>query len=523
MMLIDDEPFILQGLQILIDWKREGYEIVATMTNGKEALDYLRENEVDLIISDIQMPIMTGLELLETIQRENVSKARFAILTGYDDFSFAQRAIRNNSMDYILKPVQKEDMLALLRNVSHLEQEKSENQKNQQKLEEAYLEKNILALIKGKYDETNLEYVKKHLQLDGDIRYVEIAVVNEQDEIDESDLRLLQHQLLQACRESQKENSSHFVFDVSYDENNYDVGFVYCNHMATRHDMTEKKFLQDMQDRIQTILLRPVKFICGKRVLDIAALAKSYSSCCMLNSIKGFRNEKKMYLYEEEVQAGQNASYLCKNSIDSVIKAIMENDRAEISAAVEKLYQQMQNMAENNNVVNLNINYLLFQLIHIATQQDDKVNQEEVLHYIAEHSFEKSFARGSYQHMKCFSEEYADYLASLRKNVSKGLIYQVDEEIALNYAQNITLKSLGEKFFINSSYLGQLFRRAHDMSFKDYLTKTRVDEAVKLLVTTDEKINKIAEEVGYRDCDYFIRKFIELKGCTPSKFRRNHS
>ena len=127
-MLVDDEPFILQGLKILVDWNKEGFDIVYTASNGKEALEYLKNNEVDLIISDIQMPVMNGLELLENIQKTGVSHARFAILTGYDDFSYAQRAIKYNSMDYILKPVQKKDILALLRNVSKLEKVSKEKE-----------------------------------------------------------------------------------------------------------------------------------------------------------------------------------------------------------------------------------------------------------------------------------------------------------------------------------------------------------------------------------------------------------
>ncbi len=227
-MLVDDEPFILQGLKILIDWEKEGYEIVAALSNGKEALDYLKENEVDLIISDIQMPVMTGLELLETIQKEGLSKARFAILTGFDDFSYAQRAIKNNSMDYILKPVQKKDILALLRNVSNLEKVNKEKEGDRKKMEDAYLARNVIALIKGKYDESNIEYVKKHMQLSGKIRYVDIELVGELKESDEDDydMRMLQHQLHNACRDVQKENLNHLIIDVSYDESSYEVGFI---------------------------------------------------------------------------------------------------------------------------------------------------------------------------------------------------------------------------------------------------------------------------------------------------------
>lgn len=88
-LLVDDEPFIVQGLSVLLDWEKEGCEIVATAQNGAEALAYLKEHEADLVIADIKMPEMTGLELLETIRREQISNAYFVILSGYSDFSYA--------------------------------------------------------------------------------------------------------------------------------------------------------------------------------------------------------------------------------------------------------------------------------------------------------------------------------------------------------------------------------------------------------------------------------------------------
>ncbi|MCI7087491.1 MAG: response regulator, partial [Lachnobacterium sp.] len=88
-LLVDDEPFIIQGLKVLIDWEQEGFMIAGTASNGKEAYDFLQKEEVDLIIADIQMPVMTGLELQETIRKENLSNAYFVILSGYADFEYA--------------------------------------------------------------------------------------------------------------------------------------------------------------------------------------------------------------------------------------------------------------------------------------------------------------------------------------------------------------------------------------------------------------------------------------------------
>ncbi len=524
-MVVDDEPYILQGLQVLLDWNSEGFEIDALMSNGKEALDYLKDHTVDLIISDIKMPVMNGLELLEEIEKQHLSDAKFVLLTGYDDFSYMQRAIRNNCMDYILKPVSKEDLIAILHKVSNLSSEKESVRETQKNLEDAYLASNLMSIIKGKYDEQNVEYVNKHLQLTGGIRFVDIEMVTDVvvDEEDDSDLRLSQKQLFIACKDILKDSANHFIFDVSYEKDNYDVGFIYCENMATRRDLDEKAFFEMFLKKLEVLFNKPVRIMCGKMVNDVSALSKSYSSCIRISSIKGFHSQKSIYYYEDDIQVVLSGMVLCKNGLDEVISAIQTNNEELIRKAVSDLYEEMNVSGENNNIIDLNINYLLFQLIHLASEQDDNVNQEEVIQYISEISFEKSINRGSRQHIERFAIEYAAYLNGLRKNVSRGILSDIEAEIRDHYAENISLRNLGEKYYINSSYLGQIFRKKYNQSFKDYLTNYRINEAARQLISTDKKINQIAADVGYRDCDYFIRKFIETQGCTPSKYRKNHS
>ena len=93
-LLVDDEPFIVQGLKAMLEQGNQNCEIVGEASNGKEALDFLKQREVDLVIADIQMPVMSGLELLETIRKEKISDAYFVILSGYSDFQYAQQALR---------------------------------------------------------------------------------------------------------------------------------------------------------------------------------------------------------------------------------------------------------------------------------------------------------------------------------------------------------------------------------------------------------------------------------------------
>lgn len=158
--------------------------------------------------------------------------------------------------------------------------------------------------------------------------------------------------------------------------------------------------------------------------------------------------------------------------------------------------------------------------MHLATRQDDNVNQGEILRIISEHSFKEGITRGSKAHVLRFVREYAEYLAQLRKNVSRGVLAEVEHEIKNRFAENLTLKELSEKYYINSAYLGQLFRKQYGCSFKDYLNQTRLDMAADLLIHTDKKIYQVAEEVGYHNLDYFVNRFINAKGCTPAKYRR---
>ena len=169
----------------------------------------------------------------------------------------------------------------------------------------------------------------------------------------------------------------------------------------------------------------------------------------------------------------------------------------------------------------MNVNYLLFQLIHLASELDSEVNQEEILRIISESTSEEDISRSSKTHLCRMAYAYSEYLCQLRKNVSCSVLVKIEDEIKKNYSSNLTLKDLSEKYYVNSAYLGQLFRKKCGCSFKDYLNRTRIEAAAKLLRKTDMKVYEIAESVGYKDADYFVNKFIEAKGCTPTKYKKN--
>lgn len=523
-LLVDDESFILQGLKVLIDWEQEGFTITGTAANGEEALAFLENHEVDLIMADIRMPAISGTELLRILREERGMDTYFIILSGYADFAYMQQAIRYQCTDYLLKPVEREQLVETLQKVLALKAGREEEQRANLKMERAYLARNLIALIGGKYDRVNLDCVTGQMRFSEVICYVEIELDEENlgEELSDEEKRICQRKLTEACTDFLKKDSDHCVFDVSGQERVYDTGFVFCDYMARETGQTQKEYLEDFAAYLKQAANLPFVVLVGKSVDHVSSIAKSYGTVRILRSCKGFHDRKEIYYYDEEIHVSKDGGVvLCKDGIDALLSAIEQNRPAQIRQAVDVLFEEMNRTnGIQGNPKNLNINYLIFQLIHLATQQDDNVNQEEILRLISEHSSHEGLIRGSKAHMARFALEYADYLAQLRKNVSRGVLSEVEREIKNNYAKNLTLKDLGEKYYVNSAYLGQLFRKKYGCSFKDYLNEVRLDEAAALLTRTDKKIIEIAEEVGYHNLDYFVNRFIRVKGCTPAKYRR---
>ena len=265
-LLVDDEPFIIQGLKVLIDWENEEFEIAGTASNGKEALQFLENENVDLVIADIRMPEMTGLELLETLRKDKKSDVYFVILSGYADFSYAQQALQNDCTDYILKPVDKEMLLKVLSKVLVLKNEKNQINEDNKKMKQAYLARHLISLIQGKYDEVNLNYVKENMRCEGGARYVEIQMeqLPAGDEILDSDMRSLQRKMYESCVAFLGADSAHCVFDVSVNEKVYDIGFIFSDYMAEEAAKNERKYLEDLR-----------RYICDNTQKNIVMLVGS--------------------------------------------------------------------------------------------------------------------------------------------------------------------------------------------------------------------------------------------------------
>ena len=517
-LLVDDEPFIAKGLSVLVDWQALGFTIEGTAANGRHALAFLKKHPVDLIIADIQMPVMDGLELAEILRRDHISDAYFVILSGYSEFEYARKAIQLECMDYLLKPVMTDQLAKLLEKVRASCRRSNEEKKREAAYSSAYLTQNLLAVLQEQYDDKTVSFVGSQLKLTGSVRY--ISIVRQMDRtvpVPAKQVKILRQELSGVCRKSLDGWENHLL-DVPPEGNSCSVGLIFCRGMLQEAKKSEHDFLFDLHAQVQSEIGAPVTLFVGKQVSDITDLGSSYQTAVQMRTIQQYLSDPvPVQFYRTNIDAGEAG--ISAMALDNLITSIEKNDQPGIREGVLAVFGTISTDTDFE-LLRVNMDYLLYKMVRLACERDKSTNQKELLRHL-----QKNMLRygdvfpDKFERLIQFVQEYAEYLVSLQ-NDGSTIIQKVEQEVRLHPGENLTLKGMSQKYYVNSAYLGQLFKKKYGISFREYLNNCRIDEAARLLTTTNDKIYAIARAVGYQDLDYFIERFIAAKGCTPSSYRK---
>lgn len=170
-LIVDDEPWVLEGLRTMIDWEKFGYEVCGEAQNGTDAMRLIQENKPELVLTDINMPVINGLELITKLNEVMEKPPKFVILSGYDDFKYARTALRQRVNEYLLKPIDDEEIEALLSRITPIIQNEIASNEDFDKKQFFIVNNIINRLIQGEYNE-NLELLTRNtlkLQVDAEL------------------------------------------------------------------------------------------------------------------------------------------------------------------------------------------------------------------------------------------------------------------------------------------------------------------------------------------------------------------
>lgn len=495
-MIVEDEELILQGIRNILDWEALGLDVVHMAHDGTEALQMWEKEPVHIVVTDISMPEMDGLTLLRKI-REKEEQVCFIILTGYDEFNYAREEIRLGVENYILKPVNEEELERQLREtVQKLEE------LDKKKLQYIDEKTQWMHFLNGKSEKEEYGEYEKILGMgDGHKNYYAAVMKWNAG-------RLKEKKIAEVLVELKKDGRLGLVHlppdnllmvraDDELDENGILEYFSELqNQIESRFDIMT--FI-GVGSSFQNIEQLPEAYKSARK-LQKYLIIEGYGSCIGQRQIGSRRTEEvrmdeallRKYILKKEKEA----------AVDYIEDLFISNIRKDTPAG--SLYQTAVKMAvllqdiKKEYKLESDRFYDLTELIETIFSADDILG------------IKAAFVSEITEIMECMHEEDTQYTPVVR---------QIIAEVQDHYKEDMNLKTLAYKYHMNASYLGQIFQKEIGCSFAQYLSNTKNGIAKDLILNTNMKINDIAKQVGYPDTSYFYRKFKQCYGVSPASLR----
>ncbi|MGG1552163.1 response regulator transcription factor [Paenibacillus ferrarius] len=511
-MLVDDERIILDGISRLVDWAALGTELVGTARNGVEAYEKIQELAPHIVISDIRMPGMDGLELVARVSGSH-PHIRFVLLSGFGEFDYASKAMQYGVRHYLLKPTNEAKIEEALREImeelaqtakeeSFVQNMKAELAKVMPHVKEQFLKEFV---TNKTYGEQDWEYFRSLFRLDPDYR-----------------IRLLLFQL-----EGKYEYEHLFAIRNIAQEmlDNPLLGTTIGNHVLIVLEDTGQP--EALQERIYA-------------TRDI--FQKYYKMDATISLSEPGHITKARTLYKEALQLLNYRFYLGEGSLitrkdtdmslvgGQVKELVFDEERLNMSVksgnreqAEEALADLICSLKEAQLTIEVSKSYVIQQYVSLVRQ----CAPDEMNHYVAKiplivemnslqaiQSFLETVVHAMVE--KSYAQNKVKISAIVRKVIDIIHDQLGNSELSLNWVA-------GEMLYMNADYLGKLFKKETGEKFSNYVMKARIDKATELIMQEDDiKIFELAERLGFGDNpQYFSQVFKKYRGSTPSEFMKS--
>jgi two-component system, response regulator YesN len=531
LLIADDESEVIEGIKSSIDWEDHGIEICGEAETGAEALGLIQELFPDILLIDVRMPEMSGISLLERIKDE-YRDLRFVILSGHDEFEYAQRALSLGATDYLLKPCKPEDILkAVLKAKSELEAARSQNfllrrYEDQLKQNLPAIRENFLAgLLQGKAG--GLEYIAEKIlacDIALPLKNLNVALLSIDNLSSHATLRDPNHlaamklEIQKVMREGFR--SAGIASEIlPYEEY---MAVIYGIDQANGHSADPYAgVLSEVRKTISRRLDFTVTVGIGNPVFSIVDLSQSLNEARLAAEMKFFLGEDREIFSHEIVMERAISDYYPFREETEIIKCIQTRNKNDIKARVDdfcgallgketldKEYLKRAIIALLGNIYK----YCLEQKIDTSSAFGkkfgffDAVQQSETILQLKDHIQQVLFA---------IIEQMNN-----RENINK-LVEASIQYIKANYSNDIGLETVARIVHITPGYLSLLFKQKTGENFVGFLQRYRVERARELLNDLGLKCYEVAGLVGYQEEKYFSRIFKKYTGMTPKQYRNS--
>lgn len=530
-LLVDDEEEVRTSIIKKIQWNDLGFEVVGDAENGEDALEKVAQLDPDLILTDIKMPYMDGLQLAERLKGER-EQIEIIVFSGFDEFEYAQQAIKLNVLEYILKPVNVEELTEILSQIKI-------------KLDKRNAEKRDIALLRENYQKS-LPIIKEHFLTDLvhgklDIEEIEEGMKLFSRELFEGERWAAASLLIEIPRTTKRPDLQSLhqekeLVPISVQQILNEKLSKKYPYVAFRTSVGLGMIIALKKGREASVLVDLLSKVCRdcKKILEIsvtiglggvykeierlqesyleskdAAGYKAAIGSDIAISIADVENIKREYLKFDEK---------CEGELIAVLKF---GTKEQIISMTEQLTDKL----ENSKVHARERQVYIMSILNSIMQFIQKYELDAGVIFGKDNDYFEIMAQlGTLERMQNKLLEIClainGNMNQERNNTAKNMIRKAKDYISENFANPcLSVEMVCEFLHISQAYFSTIFKKETGQSYVNYLTELRLNKAIELLNKTDDKTYVIASKVGYTEPNYFSYVFKKKFGISPSKYR----
>ncbi len=520
LLIVDDEAIVRRGIKKSVNWNELGIEMVAEAADGVEALSQVIENEPDIILLDINMPKMDGLEFASIIKKQ-YPKIKIVIITGYHEFEYARSALRAGVDDYILKPITKEDVAAIIRaQLEKIEAELAEQPAKYVIDEQSAKHNMINAILRNKHGvASQIERFCELQKWDAEQR---ISFVLMRDYL--SDCEIWNDGQTDSLAEFAILNIAGEVLEI------HECGLAfqtYKNELALLISCPQKEItglLNEIYGNLLDFLEIPVDFAVSdlgtlKALPELAGQARE-----ALN--RAFVLSHQNILFYKDIIKKQDKSFAYPEQMEvELLEKMFTCDIEESVQLIDGFFAQLAKAAPDADKCK---NMLLRLFLKVANTIDSITSRTSSSMENAPESFDPVSKLEEFDTLdeariwlKKLYEETCSYVAGIKSRTGQ-LYLKIKTYIEKNYGDSeLNLKKCSEDLYLSSNYISMILKKETGKTFVDYLNEYRIKKALELLSGPENRVYEVSTQVGFTHPTYFSSVFKKITGVSPKQYKEN--
>lgn len=501
LLIVEDEYIMRQGIKHLLDWEQEGFQIVGETSNGQEALKLIEQLQPHIVLTDLIMPVMDGIELVKIVG-DRYPDIRMLVLSGYSDFDYVKTTFQYGVVDYILKPtLNPEDLLTALKKAAA-------------QIPGLELTHEGRMSVGGR-----LNQLLSGFPAQESLKYLQEVFTGERLMLCCADVRALpqagQAERCAALATQAIEEAGRQIDIVSALIDGR-VLFLIANYSAGQSVAA----VSALRACAEYIAKRSAAFfVCGREFGSIADIGAEYRERIEKHLHERFYFFDKFVMSCDEFTALQPSPPFDTARFTEFIRYMNFGKALDMLSA----YAEETVACRGMNEIDLKA-FTQNAFYQILTAWEDMgLNQDNLSHLKRDCFIRIGEARNAPAFLNDFRlilEDFRQICANYRRTPDSAVMEEILAYIAEHYTQPLSLHELAERFNFNYYYLSSYFRNHSDAGFKEYLNKLRVQRAEELLRYGNISVSDIGGQVGFTDNSYFTKVFKKYTGKTPSEFRK---